>query len=781
MTRHISKRKILSLLKRINALALSMESLSNQELKSKMDELKEKVSNGTTLESILVEVYAIVREVDKRVLGLYPYDEQIMGAIVLHYGDIAEMKTAEGKTLTATMPLVLNALKGQCVFLLTTNEYLALRDSTDMGPVYEFFGFKIRAGVQQPHLPPFEVEDKIEIYQSDIVYTTAAHLGFDYLIDNLADSPDKKFMPPLKYAIMDEVDAILLDAAQIPLIISSSPRVQSNLYEICDSFVDTLIEKKHFDFDEEEEQVHFTKEGFEEIERFFRIQSVYTHQRIQMYRHLLLALRAKTLIFKNYHYIVQADKVKLLDRANGRILEGTKMQGGQHQALETKEKTSLTLELRAVASITYQNFFKMFDKIAGMTGTAKTEEAEFKEIYDMKVFQIPTHQTIIRKDYKDVIYHTEEEKDYFCIQEVIKVHQSGQPILLVTGSLENSQKYSNQLLQLGIAHSLLHATTAIREAEMIKEAGRVGAVTIATTMVGRGTDIKLDEKAKELGGLAVIVTERMQNKRIDLQVLGRAGRQGDPGFSRFYVSLEDRLIEESGSEYLQEQLEKYELPDNMEEVKPIESKKVYRHINRAQKKNDSSGRSSRKLVLELDESLKIQRRIIYSQRNEILSDQFKEFDLEKLMNSHLDVMEETLLAMSDSELSRYIYDHISYQKQELNGIKNRREIMMRLFKEEIETKKKILIYPEYFLEFQRKAILKAIDTQWIEQVDYLQQLKAIISSRHIDQNRMVQQYNQEAFDAFENMKKRVLENVIQNLMLSTVSLDKGFNMNIHFV
>lgn len=554
--------KVKKILHQINLKKEEMASLTDDELAGKTQEFKERLTAGESLDDILVEAFAVVREADKRILGMFPYDVQVMGGIVIHQGNVAEMNTGEGKTLTATMPVYLNALSGQGVMLVTTNDYLAKRDAEEMGQVYEFLGLTIRIPFPEEdddeELTP---EDKREVYSADVVYTTNSGLGFDYLLDNLASSEDKKYMPEFNFVIIDEVDAVLLDSAQIPLVISGSPRVQSNFYEIIDTLMTTLVEGQDYIFKEEKKEVWLTTKGAKTAESFLGIDNLYSEENSVLARHLIFALRAHTLFKRDKDYIIRKgekdEELVLLDQGTGRLLEMTKLQGGLHQAIEAKEHVSLSEETRAMASITYQSLFKKFKKISGMTGTGKVAEKEFLETYGMSVIRIPTNRKNQRIDYSDNLYVTLPEKVYASLAEIKYYHEKGNPLLIFVGSVEMSELYSSLLLREGIAHNVLNAHNAAREAQMIAESGRMGAVTVATSMAGRGTDIKLGPGVAELGGLVVIGTERMESKRIDLQIRGRSGRQGDPGLSKFFVSLEDDVIKKFGPPWVHKMYKDY--------------------------------------------------------------------------------------------------------------------------------------------------------------------------------------------------------------------------------
>ncbi len=527
------------ILRKVNSWAPAMEKHSDEELRGLTVRFKERYRKGESLDALLPEAYAAVREAAKRVLGMYPYDVQVMGAIALHQGRIAEMKTGEGKTLVATMPLYLNALTWNSCILVTVNSFLAARDGKQMVELYLGMGLTTAIGVNENESRQ-DVANKKSIYAADIVYTTNSSLGFDYLLDNLGDSYEKKYMRPFYYVIIDEADAVLLDNAQTPLVISGSPKVQSNLYEVADYFVTTLTEG--VEYETQEQKVWLTREGIHKAEIFFSIENLYQGDHFMLIRHIYLALKAHTMYERDKQYVVSNDQIILLDERNGRLIYNTKLRGGQHQAIEAKEHVTVTAEQRAMASITYQSFFNLFPKTAGMTGTGAVDEAELQESYGMDVVTIPTNHPTIRKDYPDEVFSNLQAQMLGAMEEVLRLHAKHQPVLLIANSIRMSDLFSEMLLQKGIPHNVLNAYNEAKEADIIKEAGAADAVTIATSMAGRGTDIKMTDEVRSLGGLAVIGIGRMETLREELQTRGRAGRQGDPGFSKFYVSLVDDVV-----------------------------------------------------------------------------------------------------------------------------------------------------------------------------------------------------------------------------------------------
>lgn len=762
-----------------------MAKLSDNQLKDKTQQFRKRVQNGESLDSILPEAFAAIREADKRVLGMFPYDVQVMGGIVLHQGNIAEMKTGEGKTLTATMPLYLNALSGESAILVTTNDYLANRDCEEMSQVYNWMGLSAASAVPE-NADELKPEDKRKIYNSDIVYTTNSSLGFDYLIDNLASSKEEKFMPEFSYVIVDEVDAVLLDTSTTPLVISGAPRVQSNIYKMVDEFVVSLTEDEDYRMDEEKKNVWLTEQGIDAAESYFRVPNLYDGKHVELVRHIALALKAHNLFEIGKDFVVEDGEMYLLDSTEGRILENTKLQQGQQQAIEAAMGAKISDDTRAMASITYQNFFRLFKKIGGMTGTGKTANEEFIETYYMKVIQIPTNKPVIRKDYPDKIYPTLKEKLRASLKLVKELHAKGQPILLTTANVELSEIYSEILLHEQIPHNLLNAHNAAKEAEIISEAGQWGAVTVATSMAGRGTDIKLGKGVKELGGLAVIGTELMPSKRTELQLRGRSGRQGDPGFSQFFISLEDDTVINNGPKWLYKYFKKYR-NDNPAEPRELKQYRFRRAVQRAQKSHDNQGVMERKQTLDYDESSKMQRNLIYSQRNELIdSDADFKFNAEKFVMNYLDEYLEEHKTWTRNELSRFIFDNLSYT---YNGVPSNfpidqleevRKLLHNIVKQSLEKKREDLDSVDEVIRFYRLSVLKAIDTGWIEEVDNLQQLRTVVSNRATAQRNPVFEYHKEAERSFKRMQKFVNRLIVRNIMLSVIEIGADGKKDIYF-
>ncbi|MBF0716095.1 accessory Sec system translocase SecA2 [Gemelliphila palaticanis] len=780
-------RVIKKILNKVNGYAQEIANLSNDELKNKTVVFRERLLNGETLDDLLPEAYAVAREACKRVLGMYPYDVQIMGAIVLHQGNIAEMKTGEGKTLTAVMPLYLNALEQKGTILVTTNSYLALRDYKEMKQVYSFLGVTVSEAVEYGVSEDKKVKPihKRIAYSADIVYTTNSALAFDYLIDNLASSAEEKYMPSFNYVIIDEVDEVLLDVAQTPLVISGFPRLQSNFYSISNTFFQTLEEDIHYKYNKKKNEVWFTTDGFFELKKFFDLEKVFSIKNKELLRHTLLALRANKTIEKGKEYVVDDDKVKLLDRSSGRILENTKLQLGQHQALEAKEGVKITPNQRAMATITYQNFFKLFKKIAGMTGTAKVSEKEFIKTYNMAVVVIPTNKKMIREDLPDAVYATLPEKIYASVEMLKKYHKEGRPVLLISGNVELSNVYSEILLKEGLVHNVLNAHNVAKEAEIIKDAGVKGAITVATIMAGRGTDIKLGEGVAELGGLVVIGTERMASRRMDLQLIGRSGRQGDPGTSKFFVSLEDSLLAKNETYKTKKYF--YQYAKNSDYYNPIEitNKKLLRLVNNSQKISDGSGEASRNMAIEFDESLRLQRSIIYKERDKVIFEKNKNID--KFYNILFEAISNDVSNLEDDDfhtVTRYILDNLTYDYREYDiSYSNKNDLKEKLNKillEEID-KKKLYLQKDYQLNnFFNFCFLKAIDISWLEHVDNLEQLRNIVMSRSVASKNPLFEFYKEADKSFDFMKENIKSSFLKYVCLSTIEYDEKNNIKIVF-
>ena len=778
-------RKVKKILKKINALKRKLQSLSDQELAAKPLEFRERLTKGETVDDLLVEAFAVVREADRRVLGMFPYDVQVLGGIIIHQGNVAEMNSGEGKTLTATLPVYLNALTGKGTMLVTTNEYLAKRDAEEMGQVYRFLGLTVGVPFTSNPKQKLKPAEKKRIYSSDIIYTTNSVLGFDYLGDNLASNESGKFLRPFDYVIIDEIDDILLDSAQTPLIISGSPRVQSNHYELVDTLFTTLVEGEDYIFKEEKDEVWLTTKGAKAAENFLGIDHLYKEKHANFARHLVYALRAHKLYTRDKDYVIRGQEMVLVDKGTGRLLEMTKLQGGLHQAIEAKEHVKLSPESRAMASITYQSLFKMFQKVSGMTGTGKVAEKEFLETYNMKVVRIPTNRPTQRIDYPDNLYVTLPEKVYASLEYIKEYHKKGNPILVFVGSVEMSHLYSSLLLREGIAHNVLNANNVAREAQIISESGQLGAVTVATSMAGRGTDIKLGQGVAELGGLIIIGTERMESQRIDLQIRGRSGRQGDPGMSKFFVSLEDDVIKKFGPNWVHKRYKDYHVQDMTNPV-VLRGRKYRKLVERAQRASDSAGRSARRQTLEYAESMNIQREMVYKERDRLIDGSR---DLEGVVEDIIDSYTNQVSSVnyeSRELLFHFIVTNISFHIKEIpeyldisdkNAV---RTFLKQIIDKELSEKKALLEQYGLYEQFLRFSLLKAIDDNWVEQVDYLQQLMMAVSGQSSTQKNPIVEYYQEAYSGFETMKEQIHLDMVRNLLMGLVEVTSKGEIVTHF-
>ncbi|HHV5898698.1 TPA: accessory Sec system translocase SecA2 [Streptococcus agalactiae] len=761
--------------------------LSDKELSHQTLILKNRLSSGESLDDILVDAFAVIREANKRILGLFPYDAQVMGAIALHQGTIAEMKTGEGKTLTATMPLYLNALTSKGAILVTTNDYLAKRDALEMGKVYQFLGMTVGINVFDKK-EEADATIKREVYESDITYTTAGALGFDYLVHNLASNKLEQFLRPFHFVIVDEADSVLLDIAQTPLIIAGDPRVQSNLYGITNNFVLTLKENDEYIHKAKDKIVYLTEKGVSYAKQYFNISELYNDEYWELNRHINLALRAHCLYKRDYDYVVKNNEVKLLDNATGRVMEGTKLQSGIHQAIEAKEDVALTNESRAIASITYQSLFNMFPRLSGMTGTGKSSEDELIKTYHLPVIVIPTNFPIKRVDLADKIYVSLPEKLQATIDDVKQRHSKGQPVLLISGTVEIANIYSKLLLREGIAHNTLTADNVVKEAQIIKEAGQKGSVTCATVLAGRGTDIKLGEGVRELGGLAVIGTERMPNLRMDWQLRGRSGRQGDPGISQFYVSLEDELIVSHSPEWVIKYLKKYSRKETSNYyMVPRKKRFFYQIVKNAQLRSEDKGVSSREQTIKFGESLRIQRENIYQLRNELIADSSIVVDgvIKIIQDNFNDIANDKDL--TEHSLRRYILENLTYKFKyfpdefDVHNSDDVFKLLIDIFDREFTAKKTKLQSDNEFDNFVRISILKAIDKSWIEEVDSLQQLKGVVTNRGIGQRDIIQEYYKESLNSYYKMGKEIRYSIVKNVMLSTISKASDGSYSIYYV
>ncbi len=746
-----------------------IKNLSDGELTALTDAFRERYRNGESLDSILPDAFAAMMTADERVLGKHPYDVQVLAGIAMHQGYLAEMNTGEGKTLSATMPLYLNALTGKSCILVTTNEYLASRDGEEMSEVYNFMGISC-SYPRTNEKEEMTDEEKKEFYQADIIYMTNGMLGFDYLFNNLVKNKNERFMCDFYYVIIDEADAVLLDSAVMPLVVSGVPRVQSNLYDVCDFFVTTLVEE--IDYEEEDNAVWLTPKGVKFAENFFGIDNFYSKENFEINRHVTLALRAhKAMKNKKDYVVTDKGEVELFDGATGRLMHGVKLRGGLHQAIEAKEKVEISQEYRTVASVTFQDLFLMFDKMAGMSGTLTDARDELWDVYHKKVVKIPTNRPVIRKDLKDRYFVNAQEQFWTAADDVIRLHETGQPVLVVLNSVTDTDLFSRLMIQKDIPHNVLNASNAFWEAQIISGAGRLGAVTVATTMAGRGTDIKLGEGVRELGGLAVIGVGRMDNSRSERQTRGRSGRQGDPGFSQYYVSLEDDIV---GAED-DEKLQKY-----IDGKKHISKWKIRQIVNQSQKFNTETEEMGRKKSVQYDQVLQRQRNLIYETRANLLDGARVEEETlaaiaEENIESYLD--ERKTLELPD--LNRYILDNLSYsldgriKAEDLADYGKVKNYLADCFHHGLDRQQERIGNSECYEQFVREATLKAVDDGWVELIDYLEQFKYAVSGRASAQRNIMFEYQNEAFDLYLDTEKMVKKNIIRNILMSDVKADKN--------
>lgn len=772
-------RKLQRILNRIKKYKSKIAAMTDEQLADMTRVFRERLAQGVSLDELLPEAYAVICEADYRILGKFPYDVQILGGIALHQGYLAEMNTGEGKTLTATMPLYLNALTGKSTILVTTNEYLVLRDAEEMGQVYSFMGLTVAAGVRARQDEKISNDEKREIYNADIVYTTHSALGFDYLFNNLVTSAEDRFMREFYYVIIDEADFVLLDSAQTPLVISGAPRVQSNLYEMADFFVKTLEEDR--DYEVEEKKVWLTDQGVRYAEQYFGIDNFYGREYFEINRHVTLALRAHVLFAKEKEYVVaENEEIRLLDSGSGRMMPGVKLRGGQHQALEVKEHLKVSQENRSVASVTYQNLFLLFPKMAGMSGTIADASDELRDVYGVDVLVVPPNCPVIRKDLPDRVFQDADSQFRAAIDAACAVHSTGQPVLLVVSTIAETELVSRLLTNQKIPHNVLNANNAFWEADIIKEAGQMNAVTVATAMAGRGTDIKLGEGVEELGGLAIIGVGRMNNIRQERQARGRAGRQGAPGNSRFYISLEDEIVTDYGAPYIR----KY-----MEKGRHFSKGRIHRLICNAQKLCEESAVLSRRQALNYDEVMQKQRQLIYSMRDELLDG--GRIGKERLLQIAENNIQTFVGGFSGKQpvsrqaVSRYLLDNISYRMDDisdsvLQGKESVAQYLRRQVEAALQEQESRIGDDETMEEFVRVATLRALDDAWVEEVDYLQQLQSAVAGRTSAQRNPVFEYRKDALESFGQMEQTVVRNVMRNILLSEVSYDAEGRMQILF-
>ena len=781
-------------LKRIYPIADKVESyrdqmmaLSDEELQGKTKEFKNRLENGETLDDILPEAYATVREAARRVLGMEHYRVQIIGGIILHQGRIAEMKTGEGKTLVCTLPAYLNALEGKGVCVVTVNDYLAKRDSDEMGQVHQFLGLTV--GVV---LGGMDNDERREAYNCDITYITNNELGFDYLRDNMVIYKEQLVQRGLHYAIIDEVDSVLIDEARTPLIISGQSGKSTKLYEACDilaqqlqrgedipeySKMDAIMgveqeESGDFIVNEKDKVVNLTQQGVHKVEQFFHIENLADPENLEIQHNIILALRAHNLMFKDQDYVVKDDEVLIVDEFTGRIMPGRRYSDGLHQAIEAKEHVKVKRESKTLATITFQNFFNKFEKKAGMTGTALTEEKEFRDIYGMDVIEIPTNRPVIRKDLQDAVYKTKKEKFHAVVESVKEAHEKGQPVLVGTITIETSELLSGMLKREGIPHTVLNAKFHEQEAQIVAQAGQHGAVTIATNMAGRGTDIKLDDEARAAGGLKIVGTERHESRRIDNQLRGRSGRQGDPGESQFFISLEDDLMRLFGSERLMDVFNALGVPENEQ----IQHKMLTSAIEKAQEKIEANNFGIRKNLLEYDQVNNDQREIIYAERLKVLNGDNMRDAIFKMIQEQVEKAVDTCISeeipkdeWNLTELNELIIPIIPIEKihaKDIEDIKNASALKQYLKEKAVmlyESKEAEFPEPEQFREIERVVLLKVIDRKWMDHIDDMTQLRQGIGLQAYGQRDPLVEYKMAGFDMFDAMTSAIQEDTVRLL------------------
>lgn len=763
---------------KVLALEEEMSILTDEEIRNKTQELKERVQaeedvvkQDKILDEILPEAFALVREGAKRVFNMSPYRVQVMGGIAIHNGDISEMRTGEGKTLTATMPTYLNALAGRGVHVITVNEYLASVQSEEMAELYNFLGLSVGL-----NLNSLSTEEKRQAYNEDITYSTNNELGFDYLRDNMVNYAEERVMRPLHFAIIDEVDSILIDEARTPLIISGEAEKSTSLYTQANVFAKMLKAEDDYNYDEKTKSVQLTDQGADKAERMFKLDNLYDLNNVDIITHINTALRANYTLQRDVDYMVTDGEVLIVDQFTGRTMPGRRFSEGLHQAIEAKEGVQIQNESKTMASITFQNFFRMYNKLSGMTGTAKTEEEEFRNIYNMTVTQIPTNRPVQRIDKPDLIYISQKGKFDAVVEDVVEKHKKGQPILLGTVAVETSEYISKLLKKRGVRHDVLNAKNHEREAEIVSTAGQKGAVTIATNMAGRGTDIKLGEGVEELGGLAVIGTERHESRRIDDQLRGRSGRQGDRGESRFYLSLQDELMVRFGSERLQNMMGRLGMDDST----PIESKMVSRAVESAQKRVEGNNFDARKRILEYDEVLRKQREIIYGERNSIIDNEESSDLVKTMMRSTLDraigyYVNDDLDEVDYDPFINYVEDVFLHEGEldisEIKG-KDREDIFDTVWeKVEAAYEKQKANIPEQFNEFERMILLRSIDSRWTDHIDTMDQLRQGIHLRSYGQQNPLRDYQNEGHQLFDNMMMNIEEDVSKYILKSVITVE----------
>lgn len=748
-------RRINKIANKVDSYAKTMAAMTDEQLQAKTPEFRQRYQKGESLDDMLPEAFAVAREGAKRVLGLYPFHVQVMGGIVLHEGNIAEMKTGEGKTLTATMPVYLNAISGKGVHVITVNEYLSKRDATEMGQLYNWLGCSV--GVNNSEMSP---DQKREAYKADIMYSTNSEIGFDYLRDNMAVYKEDQVQRGLNYALVDEVDSILIDEARTPLIISGPGTGTSKLYKQTDRFVKQLKNEVDYKVDLESKTVALTDAGIQKAEKYFNLKNLYDPENTPLTHHLDQALRANYIMHRDKDYVVSDGEVLIVDSFTGRVMQGRRFSDGLHQAIEAKEGVEIQEENKTMANITYQNLFRMYNKLAGMTGTAKTEQEEFREIYNMETITIPTNKPVIRKDEPDLLYPTLKSKFAAVVKRIKKLHAKGQPILVGTVAVETSEYLSKLLDKEHIPHVVLNAKNHAKEADIIKNAGQKGAVTIATNMAGRGTDIKLGPGVRELGGLAVIGTERHESRRIDNQLRGRSGRQGDPGLSQFYLSLEDDLMKRFGGDRIKNFLQRMKVDDDDAVIK---SRFLTRQVESAQKRVEGNNYDSRKNVLQYDDVMREQREIIYKERQQIITeDKSLKWVLMPIFKRTIqrEVEQHTLGDKKDWDLKgivdfaeEVLVKPNTVKVDDLKG-KSKDEIvdyLMTFAKGVYKDKQRQLYDPAQMLEFEKVVLLRVVDSHWTDHIDVMDQFRQSVGLRGYGQLNPLVEYQTAGYHMFEQM------------------------------
>ncbi|GFN32644.1 preprotein translocase subunit SecA [Paenibacillus xylaniclasticus] len=763
-------KRCMKVVEEINSIEPQFTGLSDEALRGKTAEFRERLAKGEELDDLLPEAFATVREAAKRTLGMRHFDVQLIGGMVLHEGKISEMKTGEGKTLVGTLPVYLNALLGKGVHVVTVNDYLAQRDSQLMGQVYEFLGLTVGC-----NLHGLSHAEKQEAYACDITYGTNNEFGFDYLRDNMVLYKEQMVQRPLYYAIIDEVDSILIDEARTPLIISGQAAKSTELYFAADRFVSRLKEEEDYTVDIKLRNVTLTEAGVEKAEKAFGIDNLFDHAHVLLNHHIQQSLKAHAIMRRDVDYVVQDDEVVIVDEFTGRLMAGRRYSDGLHQAIEAKEQIKVQNESMTLATITFQNYFRMYRKLAGMTGTAKTEEEEFKKIYGLEVIQIPTNRPNIRKDAPDVVYKSENGKYKAVVEEIVKRHANKQPVLVGTVSIENSERVSEMLKKRGVPHKVLNAKYHAEEAEIISRAGQAGAVTIATNMAGRGTDILLGEGVAELGGLHIIGTERHESRRIDNQLRGRAGRQGDPGSSQFYLSLEDELMRRFGAENIMGMMERL----GFDEDQPIESRMISRAVESAQKRVEGNNFDMRKIVLQYDDVMNQQREVIYKQRREVLNsenirtivtDMIKPV-IERIVEVHCaeDIPEDWDLQAIVDYAHNNLLQEGTLTAEELWG--KEKEEIIELLNSKVEAlydEREQQIGVETMREFEKVVVLRAVDSKWMDHIDAMDQLRQGIHLRAYGGTDPLREYQFEGFEMFKEMIENIQEEVAKYIMKAHV-------------